>query len=47
MDAPYRYDRKFSGTIINNGKKVIPTISIDNKIITNPGIQELISVIEE
>ena len=32
---------------VNNGKKVIPTISIDNKIMTNPGIQELISMIEE
>ncbi len=31
---------------INNGKRVIPTIIIDEKIYTNPGIHVLMKIIE-
>ena len=32
---------------VNNGKKVIPTIYVDGKIYTNPGINKLIKIIKE
>ena len=32
---------------VNNGKKVVPTICIDGKIYTNPGINKLIKIIKE
>ena len=31
---------------VNNGKKVIPTLVVDGKIYTNPGISGLIKIIE-
>ena len=32
---------------VNNGKRIIPTIVIQDKIYSNPGIGELIKIIEE
>ena len=32
---------------VNNGKRIIPTIDINGKIYTNPGITELMKIIEE
>lgn len=32
---------------VNNGKRIIPTIIIDNKIYSNPGIDRLIRAIGE
>lgn len=32
---------------VNNGKKIIPTIVIDKKIYSNPGIIKLMKIIEE
>ena len=32
---------------VNNGKRIIPTIVIQDKIYSNPGIPELIKIIEE
>ena len=31
---------------VNNGKKVIPTLVVDGKIYTNPGINGLMKIIE-
>ena len=31
---------------VNNGKKVIPTLVVDGKIYTNPGIKGLMKIIE-
>ena len=31
---------------INNGKKIIPTLVVDGKIYTNPGIKGLMKIIE-
>lgn len=32
---------------INNGKRIIPTIEIDEKIYTNPGISQLLKIITQ
>ena len=32
---------------VNNGKRIIPTLDIDGKIYTNPGIRKLIKIIGE
>ena len=32
---------------INNGKRVIPTIIIDGKVILNPGINGLMKILEQ
>ena len=32
---------------VNNGKRIIPTIDINGKIYTNPGIKELMKIIAE
>jgi len=31
---------------VNNGKKIIPTLVVDGKIYTNPGINGLMKIIE-
>ena len=31
---------------VNNGKRIIPTLVVDGKIYTNPGISGLIKIIE-
>ena len=31
---------------VNNGKRIIPTLIVDGKIYTNPGINGLIKIIE-
>tara|TARA_B100000686_G_C16433042_1_gene783154 strand:+ start:342 stop:575 length:234 start_codon:yes stop_codon:yes gene_type:complete len=31
----------------NNGKRIIPTIDINGRIYTNPGIKELMEIIDE
>ena len=31
----------------NNGKRIIPTIKIDERIYTNPGINKLMKIIKE
>ena len=31
---------------VNNGKRIIPTLDVDGKIYTNPGISGLIKIIE-
>ena len=32
---------------INNGKRIIPTILVDDKVYVNPGISELIKIISK
>ena len=32
---------------VNNGKRVIPTVDINGKIFSNPGINELMKIITE
>lgn len=32
---------------VNNGKRIIPTLDIDGKIYSNPGIAKLIEIIDE
>mgnify|MGYP001178885978 CR=1 FL=1 len=32
---------------INNGKRIIPTIDIDGKIYSNPGIHKVMKIIEK
>lgn len=31
---------------LNNGKRIIPTLLIDGKVFTNPGINELMKIIQ-
>ena len=31
----------------NNGKRIIPTLDIDGKIYSNPGVSELLKIIEQ
>ena len=31
----------------NNGKRIIPTLDIDGKIYSNPGVRELLKIIEQ
>ena len=43
----YFEDTDLCHRLINNGKRVIPTIDIDGQIYSNPGINKVMKIIEK